>query len=86
MMQDWPEVSKTRVAHMTRGDFYGSEKALTVGEAGTAAIEFVGYDGGDVATLKSGIPLLAGEIIDCAAMSVAELREFYAGEMDRAKA
>ena len=84
MMQDWPEVSKTRVAHMTRGDFYGSEKALTVGESGTAAIEFVGSDG-EVATLKSGISLLAGEIIDCAAMSVAELREFYAAEMDRAK-
>ena len=85
MMQDWPEVSKTRVAHMTRGDFYGSEKALTVGEAGTAAIEFVGFDGGDGTLLKSGIGLLAGEIIDCAAMSVAELREFYAAEMDRAK-
>lgn len=84
MMQDWPEVSKTRVAHMERGDFYGSEKALTVGEAGTAAIEFVGA-GGEVTGLKSGIALLAGEIIDCAVMSVGELRAFYAAEMGKAK-
>ena len=85
MMQQWPEVSKTRVAHMTAGDFYGSEQALTVGESGTASIEFVGADG-TVAPLKSGIPLLAGEIIDCAVMSVGELRRFYAAEMEQAKA
>ena len=54
MMQDWPEVSKTRVAYMESGDFYGSEKALTVGAPGSAAIEFVAEDG-SVTALKSGI-------------------------------
>ncbi len=85
MMQDWPEVSKTRVGHMTSGDFYGSEQAVTIAEAGSAAIEFVSRDG-RVTELKSGIPLQSGEIIDCAAMSVRELREFYVEEMDKAKA
>ena len=41
MMQDWPEVSKTRVGHMTSGDFYGSEQAVTVAADGSATIEFV---------------------------------------------
>ncbi len=85
MMQDWPEVSNTRVAFMTSGDFYGSEKALTVSENGTAAIEFVAADG-SVTPLKSGIPLMADEIIDCAAMSARELRQFYADEIEKAKA
>ena len=85
MMQDWPEVSKTRVAFMKSGDFFGSEKALTLSESGSAAIEFVAGDG-SVSVLKSGIPLLANEIIDCAVMSVRELRNFYAEEIDKAKA
>ena len=85
MMQDWPDVSKTRVAFMESGDFYGSEQALTVAESGSAAIEFVASDG-SVTVLKSGISLLANEIIDCAAMSVRELRNFYAEEIAKAKA
>ena len=84
MMQDWPEVSKTRVAHMTSGDFYGSEKALTVATSGSASIEFVAPDVG-ATVLKSGIPLLAGEIIDCAVMNVRQLRDFYAAEMANAQ-
>ena len=85
MMQDWPEVSSTRVGHMTSGDFYGSEQALTIAAAGSAAIEYVAPDGG-VTVLKAGIPLLADEIIDCAVMNVRELRDFYTGEMAKAKA
>ena len=85
MMRDWPEVSKTRVAHMTSGDFYGSEQAVTITAPAAASIEYVSGDG--LATvLKSGIPLLAGEIIDCAVMNVRELRKFYAEQMHHAKA
>ncbi len=85
MMQDWPEVSKARVAHMSGGDFYGSEQAVTISKAGSAKIEYVARDGRST-ELKSGIPLVADEIIDCAVMNVRELREFYAEEMDKAKA
>ena len=85
MIQDWPEVSKTRVAHMTRADFYGSEQAVTVAAAGSALIEFVPADG-SATVLKSDIPLLTGEIIDCAVMNVKALRQFYTDQMEKAKA
>jgi len=85
MMRDWPEVSKARVAHMTSGDFYGTEQAVTIGAAGSAVIEFVDLNGRPT-VLKAEIPLSAGEIIDCAAMDIRELRTFYAEEMDKAKA
>ena len=84
MMQDWPEVSKTRVGHMTSGDFFGSEQAVTTTEAGSATIEFVAGDG-TVTELKSGIPLQTGEIIDCAVMNARALRQFFADEMAKAK-
>ena len=85
MMRDWPEVSKSRVGHLSGGDFYGSEQAVTVAASGSAAIEFVAGDG-SVTVLKAGIPLVANEIIDCAVMNVKALRQFYADEMEKAKA
>lgn len=84
MMKDWPETSKSRVAHMTGGDFYGSEKAVTIAANGSATIEYVARDG-RTTVLKEGIPLTADEIVDCSAMNVRELREFYAEEMEKAK-
>ena len=85
MMQDWPEVSKTRVGHMTDGDFFSTEVAVTTSQAGSATIQFVANDG-SVTELKSGIPLQVGEIIDCAVMNVAKLRQFYTEQMEQAKA
>ena len=85
MMRDWPEVSKARVAHMTSGDFYGSEQAVTIGQDGTAVIEYVTREG-RATVLKSGIPLTAGEISDCAVMNVRDLGYFYKEEMEKAKA
>ena len=84
MMQDWPGVSKTRVGHMTSGDFFDSEQAVTTTEAGSATIEFLAGDG-TITELKSGIPLQSGEIIDCAVMDVRALRQFYAEEIAKAK-
>lgn len=84
MMQNWPEVSKTHVAHMTHGDFYGSEKAVTVKQAGDAKIEFVAQDG-RVTVLKDKLTLTADEIIDCAVMNVRALRQFYETQMENAK-
>ena len=85
MMQDWPEVSKSRVAHMTSGDFYSSEQAVTIESVGSAKIEYVARDGRST-VLKAGIPLVVDEIVDCAVMNVRELRTFYAEEMAKAKA
>ena len=86
MMKEWPKSgSVTRVAHMSDGDFYGSEKATTVGAATAVRIEFVDAAGA-VKVLKERIPLLAGEVIDCAVMHVAALRRFFVEQMAAAKA
>jgi isocitrate dehydrogenase len=85
-MKNWPKSgSVTRVAHMSDKDFYGSEKATTVGAATNVRIEFVD-PAGAVKVLKQRIPLLEGEVIDCAVMNVAALRRFYAEQMAAAKA
>ncbi len=86
MMKNWPNSgSVTRVAHMSDKDFYGSEKSTTVGAATNVRIEFVD-SAGAVKVLKQSIPLLAGEVIDCAVMNVAALRKFYAQQIAAAKA
>jgi isocitrate dehydrogenase len=83
-MGAWSADSKTRVAHMSGGDFYGSEVATTVAAATNARIELVGADGA-VTVLKAKTPLQAGEIIDATAMSRKALRAFYAAQIDDAK-
>ncbi|MFO7576928.1 MAG: NADP-dependent isocitrate dehydrogenase [Pelovirga sp.] len=84
MMQPWPEVSQCRVAHMADGDFYASEKSLTMSQADTVKFEFVGADG-SVKELKSGLALLPGEVLDCSVMNVAALRKFIAETIEEAK-
>lgn len=83
-MGKWEKTSKTRVAHMTGGDFYGSEKSVTVPEAVSVRIEFVGKDG-KVSVLKDKLNLKAGEIVDAAVMSRRALRRFYAEHIAAAK-
>ena len=83
-MGAWAPDSKTRIAHMTGGDFYGSETSMTVAKATTVRIEFVAADG-TVKVLKEKTPLLDGEIIDTGVMNIAALRTFYAQQMEAAK-
>jgi isocitrate dehydrogenase len=84
-MGAWSKDSKTHVAHMSGGDFYGSEKSTTVSAAGSVRVEFVAPDG-SVTVLKDKTPLLAGEVIDAAVMSAKALRKFFASEIEDAKA
>ena len=79
-MGAWSADSKTRVASMTEGDFYGSEKSLTLTDASQFKIEFVAEDG-SVAELKGLAPLKAGEVIDSSALSLAALKAFVAKEI-----
>ena len=86
MMKNWPSSgSVTRVVHMSDKDFYGSEKSNTVSTAANVRIEFVD-SAGALKVLKQNIPLLEGEVIDCAVMNVAALRKFYAEQIAAAKA
>jgi isocitrate dehydrogenase len=83
-MGAWSADSKSRVAHMTSGDFYGSETSTTVAKATTVRIEFVAADG-SVKVLKEKTPLLDGEVLDSSVMSVKALRAFYAEQIEAAK-
>lgn len=85
MMKDWPASgSKTRIAHMRDGDFYGSERGHTVSKPTTARIEFVAKNG-SITPLKQGIALIQNEVIDAGVMKVRSLREFFKREMERCK-
>jgi len=84
LMKPWPAESKSRVAHMSGGDFFGSEKSITVKQACTVRIEFAGDDG-KTSVLKETTPLLAGEVVDASVMNVASLRKFYAEQIAAAK-
>jgi len=83
-MGAWSSDSKSHVAHMSGGDFYGSEVATTVQAATNARIELVGKDGA-VTVLKAKTPLQAGEIIDAAVMSRKALRAFFADQIEAAR-
>ncbi|HEY1504129.1 MAG TPA: NADP-dependent isocitrate dehydrogenase [Stellaceae bacterium] len=83
-MGAWSKDSKTRVAHMTGNDFYGSEIATTIAAPTNARIEMAAGDG-TVTLLKPKIPLLAGEIIDCSVMNRKALRAFFADAIATAK-
>lgn len=83
-MGAWSADSKTHVAHMNAGDFYGSEKSVTVAEAGAVRIELVSSDG-KITVLKEGTTLKASEIIDACVMNRRALRAFYEEQMADAK-
>jgi len=85
MMKPWPASgSKSRVAHMTGGDFYGSENSTTLDKPTEVRIEFVAGDGATT-VLKERLALQAGEVVDTAVMHVAELRKFYAEQIEAAR-
>ncbi len=85
MMKPWPkEGSKTRVGHMEKGDYYGSEKSITLDKPTNARIEFVDKNG-QITVLKESLPLLEGEVLDAAVMNVRELRKFYEQKIEEAK-
>ncbi|MDH3237457.1 MAG: NADP-dependent isocitrate dehydrogenase [Deltaproteobacteria bacterium] len=83
-MGAWPRDSKTNVAHMSGGDFYGSETSTTIKKATDVRIEFVGGDG-KVTVLKEKLPLVEGEVLDAAVMNVRSLRKFYEEQIEDAK-
>ncbi|MET0281945.1 MAG: NADP-dependent isocitrate dehydrogenase [Steroidobacteraceae bacterium] len=84
-MGAWSKDSKTRVAHMDGGDFFGNEQAAATPAATTLRIEHV--DGsGNITVLKDGVKTKDGELISATFLSAARLRAFYAATMDAAKA
>jgi isocitrate dehydrogenase len=81
----WSSDSKSHVASMSEGDFYGSEKSVTISEAGNIKIALHTNDG-TVTTLKEEVPVLKGEIVDASTLSISKLKDFVAQEIEDAKA
>ena len=83
-MGAWAADSKSHVAHMSEGDFYGSEKAALIEAPDSVKIELIAQDG-TTTVLKEKTAVQAGEIIDCSVMSKNALRKFVAAEIEDAK-
>ena len=85
MMKPWPASgSRSRVAHMTHGDFYETERSTTLEAPTEVRIEFAGADG-RTTVLKEKLALQQGEVIDASVMNVRALRAFYAEQIEEAK-
>ena len=82
-MGAWSSASKSHVASMAEGDFFGSEQSTTVPAATSVTIQHTGSDG-TVSVLKDNIALQAGEVVDAACMSAQALREFLEAEIQDA--
>ena len=83
-MGQWTAESKSHVSSMSQGDFYGSEVSTTIAAPCAADIVFTGNDG-TTKTLKAGIALQAGEVIDASAISLNTLKSFLAEQIKDAK-
>ena len=83
-MGPWSADSKSTVSSMADSDFFGNEKSVTIPAATTVKIELVAMDG-SVTTLKEGLALEAGEVLDGTFMSVQALRTFFAEQIELAK-
>ncbi|TAA43443.1 NADP-dependent isocitrate dehydrogenase [Pseudoxanthomonas winnipegensis] len=84
-MGKWSSDSKTHVAHMESGDFYGSERSATLSAAGALKITFVGADGSST-VLKDKVAVKEGEVVDASVLSRKALASFIDAQIEDAKA
>jgi len=80
----WTAASKSHVAHMSHGDFYGSEQSVVMQHAGDVKITLVNA-AGTTTILKEKTTLEAAEVIDAAVMNKKALRAFFAAQIKDAK-
>ncbi|MEY8247524.1 MAG: NADP-dependent isocitrate dehydrogenase [Bermanella sp.] len=83
-MGAWESTSKSHVAHMQHGDFYGSEKSVVLDKADNVRIEFTNANN-ETRVLKESLALQAKEVIDASVMSRKALRDFFEEQMQDAK-
>ena len=83
-MGEWSSESRSHVAHMTEGDFYGSEQSVIMADAGNVSIQLTD-EKGEVSVLKDKLSLQAGEVIDSAVMSRSALSAFYETQIEEAR-
>ncbi|MFG2813292.1 NADP-dependent isocitrate dehydrogenase [Streptomyces sp. NPDC048410] len=83
-MGAWTPESKTNVATMGENDFRSTEKSTVIAEDGTLRIELVAEDG-TTTVLRESVPVRKDEVVDASVMHVAELEQFLAAQVARAK-
>ena len=74
-MGKWSKASQSHADYMRGGDFFSSEKSITMEKAGDVRLEFVGKDG--QVQVKKQLSLLEGEVLDGMFMSCKKLRDFF---------
>ena len=84
LMKPWPEHSRTHVAHMQAGDYYGNEQSVTLDQA-TGFRIVLNTDDGRQIVLKDGLQGHKGEVLDGTFMSRDALRRFYREQIRDAK-
>ena len=82
-MEPWSQASRSHVSHMHGGDFYSSEKTLTMDTACDVSM-VLETRSGETIVLKEKIALEEGEIVDSMFMSKKALCEFYEEQMEDA--
>jgi isocitrate dehydrogenase len=83
-MGNWSKASKSHVAYMQDGDFYGSEQSAIMPKACSVKIEHIAKDGSST-VLKASTKLLANEMIDASCMSAKKLIKYFEDEIADAK-
>ena len=83
-MGAWSADSKTHVASMSEGDFYGSEKSVCIENDSESNIVFINEQGAET-VLKSRLKLKSGEIIDASVLSISQLKSFLKEQIKEAK-
>ncbi|RKZ69207.1 MAG: NADP-dependent isocitrate dehydrogenase [Gammaproteobacteria bacterium] len=83
-MKKWSPASRTHVSHMQHGDFYSSEKCMTIKNPCDIKMDIVDKNG-KVVVLREKVSLLEGEIIDSMFMSKKALVQFLKDELKDAK-
>ncbi len=83
-MGAWSSDSKTDVATMDADDFRHNEQSVVLPADDTLTIRLVGADG-QTTELKSGLKVLAGEVVDGTVLRAKALDSFLAEQVQRAK-
>lgn len=83
-MGEWSKDSKSHVATMSAGDFRHNEKSVTFASPTSLKIQHIAEDGTST-TLKDGLAILSGEVVDATVMNRKALIEFLDKEIEDAK-
>ncbi|MBL6734747.1 MAG: NADP-dependent isocitrate dehydrogenase [Shewanellaceae bacterium] len=79
-MQPWSKQSKAHVSSMVSGDFYSTEKALTLMK--DEQVRIVLDTGEEQQLLKDNLALTQGDVVDASVMRRAALIEFFNEQID----